>query len=97
MIDKYYKASGFDLLKKWLNKRKGSVFEVRETKALRIDSLGDTTIVKYNLWLMKARYLERVSRGRYKVLREIPMGMTTKGLEREAYPNTVYFHKEGKI
>ena len=97
MIDKYYKASGFDLLKKWLNKRKGGVFEINEAKALRIDSLSDTTIVKYNLWLMKAGYLERIGRGRYKVLRAIPMGMSTKSLEREAYPNMVYVHKEGKI
>lgn len=92
------KKNNFHLLKNRLNAflADGRVFVYKDVRGYvkfegnelkqRIP-LSESTLRKFVCWFMKANYLERISKGRYKMIRKIPQILSTSDLEKEAYPH----------
>nr|DAD83544.1 MAG TPA: ethanolamine utilization protein [Siphoviridae sp. ctxc31] len=85
-------ASGFDLIRDWMNKRVGVHFEIPDLYYMEV-GLTEATIRKLVRWLMCAGFISRESRGYYRIEKHISTKINTTELEKLAYPNRRNFYK----
>jgi hypothetical protein len=73
-------ASGFDLIRDWMNKRVGVHFEIPDLYYMEV-GLTEATIRKLIRWLMCAGFISRESRGYYRIEKHISTKINTTELE----------------
>jgi hypothetical protein len=79
--------TAFEKIRNYINTKE--VSNILSRKEIMAQEFGwCVSIDEYRLWFTNAGYLKWMSRGKYEVVKKIPINMTSRKLRKEAYPNT---------